>query len=107
MNRIELLEYNPFHLVPFIAEIQLTLQAIFSNLNWTCLLIPLKYMENHEQSGQVQLRLEKIACILYTRGGQPKLIFGPQIENFAKNIGFLGRMLTKIRRNTPKMSKNC
>ncbi len=37
-------------------------QAIFSNLNWTCLLIPLKYMENQEQSGQVQLRLEKIAC---------------------------------------------
>jgi hypothetical protein len=42
----------------------LYIQAIFSNLNWTCLLIPLKYMENQEQSGQVQLRLEKIACKL-------------------------------------------
>jgi hypothetical protein len=33
-----------------------------SNHNWNCLLIPLKYVENQEQLGQVQLRLEKTAC---------------------------------------------
>jgi hypothetical protein len=41
-----------------------------------------------------------------SKGGQPKLVFGPQLENFGKNIGFLGRMTIKTRRNTPKMSKN-
>jgi hypothetical protein len=33
----------------------LALQAVLSNLNWTCLLIPLHYIENQEQSGQVQI----------------------------------------------------
>jgi hypothetical protein len=42
----------------------------------------------------------------YIRGGQPKLVFGPQLENFAKIIGFLGRMIRKTWRNTNKMSKN-
>ncbi len=39
-------------------------------------------------------------------GVEPKLVFGPQLENFGKNIGFLGRMTIKTWRNTPKMSKN-
>jgi hypothetical protein len=30
-----------------------------------------------------------------SRGGQPKLVFGPELENFAKIIGFLGRMVIK------------
>jgi hypothetical protein len=33
--------------------------------------------------------------IILIRGGQPKLVFGPQLGNFALNIDFLGR-------NTPK-----
>jgi hypothetical protein len=37
---------------------------------------------------------------------EPKLVFGPQLENFVKIIGFLGRMIRKTWRNTPKMSKN-
>ncbi len=43
---------------------QKVLQPIFSNLNWTCLLIPLKHIEIQEKLGQVQLRLEKIGCIV-------------------------------------------
>ncbi len=31
-----------------------SVQLITTNLIWTCLLIPLKYMENQEHSGQVQ-----------------------------------------------------
>ncbi len=30
----------------------------------------------------------------------------PQLEKFAKNIGFLGRIITKNWKNTPKISKN-
>jgi hypothetical protein len=33
--------------------------------------------------------------ILYIRGDQPKLVSGLQLENFAKNIDFLGYMITK------------
>ncbi len=35
--------------------------------NWTCLLIPLKYMKNQEQSGQVQIRIVIFTCIRATR----------------------------------------
>jgi hypothetical protein len=33
------------------------LQVKITILNWTCLLIPLKYIENQEQSGQVQFKI--------------------------------------------------
>jgi hypothetical protein len=42
----------------------------------------------------------------YTRGGQPKLVSGPQLGKFAKNIDFLGHNMTKVWENTPKTSKN-
>jgi hypothetical protein len=42
----------------FFQNSKYTLLLISYNLDWTCLLISLKYMENQEQSGQVQLRLE-------------------------------------------------
>jgi hypothetical protein len=45
-------------------------------------------------------------CWFGPGGGQPKLVFGPQLENFAKIRGFSDRMITKTWRNTPKMSKN-
>ncbi len=38
------------------------LQVKITILNWTCLLIPLKYMENQEQSGQVQFRIVIFTC---------------------------------------------
>jgi hypothetical protein len=44
---------------------------------------------------------------VWTRGGQPKLVAGPQYENFASNLDLLGRMITKTWRNSPKISKNC
>jgi hypothetical protein len=56
------------------------LQAIFSNLNWTYLLIPLNCMGNQQQSGQVQLRLETqinffwCVTILTSHFNQPKLV---------------------------------
>jgi hypothetical protein len=33
--------------------------------------------------------------IFLDRGGQPKLVSGLQLEIYAKNIDFLGRMITK------------
>jgi hypothetical protein len=39
------------------------LQVKITILNWTCLLIPPKYMENQEQSGQVQFRTVIFTCI--------------------------------------------
>jgi hypothetical protein len=36
---------------------------IITNPIWTCLLIPLKYMENQEHSGQVQFRFMIITKI--------------------------------------------
>ncbi len=45
-------------------------------------------------------------CLLYTRGGQPKLVSGPQFGKISKNIKFLDRMVTKNWGNIPKISKN-
>jgi hypothetical protein len=42
----------------------------------------------------------------YNRGGQPKLVSGPQLGKFAKNMDFLGRNVTKNWENTAKTSKN-
>ncbi len=44
--------------------------------------------------------------IFLDRGGQPKLVSGLQLEIYAKNIDFLGRMITKTWRDTQKISKN-
>jgi hypothetical protein len=42
----------------------------------------------------------------YIRGGQPKLVSGPQLRKFAKNLDFLGHNMTKNWENTLKSSKN-
>ncbi len=38
----------------------------------------------------------------YARGGQPKLVYGPQLLKIAENIDFLGRIITKNTQNIEK-----
>jgi hypothetical protein len=40
--------------------------------------------------------------MFYARGGQPKLVYGPQLLKIAENIDFLGRIITKNTQNIEK-----
>jgi hypothetical protein len=42
--------------------LKVSIQAKIDFLNWSCLLILLKYMENQVQSGQIQLRKSIFTC---------------------------------------------